>query len=235
MIDPSWRLRLGQWRLPFVAAVIVLPVACYGVIRLVAHGFAGPLPTLHDMTLLGTSMSPTVLVPHFARCVNGSLSVGALLAVTWWMLRREGRDGGHPQPSSTATRRSIYGCLAVGIAILVQPAVLNPAWAVYNETRLANLGLVPLVAALALMIHELEVARGRSLSSRVAVALVGLLAVASLNHVNSVVGPPSKAATVTLQAIIGVALAVIILRSTPRIEVEGRGVKAKTSSEEALR
>jgi hypothetical protein len=215
-IDPGWRLRLGRSRLPFAAALIVLPVACYAAVRIVSNGFSDPAPSLSTISLLGANLSLRVLGQHFARCVNGLLSAGALLACASWALRRERHAGSNPVPSSARNMHSAYACLAFGAAIVIQPAVLNPAWAADNETRLAVLGLVPLVVALALIMRELELARASPLPARVAIALVALLALGSLHHINSQIGPANKVETLVLQVVIAATLGIIILRRTPQ-------------------
>jgi hypothetical protein len=217
-LDPAWRERLGTRRLATAAAVALLPVACYVVIRLVAAPFAEPSPSLQTVTLLGASLSPGLLVQHFARCVNGLLAVAALIGGVWWVRRRGGeRKTVLREPSTPRAKAAAYACLAVGASIVIQPVLLNPKWASYNETRLAVLGVVPLIVALALMLRELERARAGSLSPRVAATVVGLLALGSLHHIYTVIGGSNKAETLVLQGAVAVALFAIAFRfSRPR-------------------
>jgi hypothetical protein len=213
-LDPAWRDRLGRWRVPFAVATIVLPLAVYAVIRIVSHPFAGPPPSLDAMTLLGASLSMGSLVQHFARCINVQLSVAALLLAVWWVGRFVPGAIGSGQPSPTpGARAAIYACLGFGLAIIAQPVLMNPVWATFNENRLSVMGLIPLVVALALMLGELERARAQALSVRTAAAAVGLLALASFHHIYTVIGTANKGETLVLEAIVAVALLVIVTRS----------------------
>jgi hypothetical protein len=227
-LDPAWRARLGGRQLPFAALTIGLPLALYAVIRVVSHPFAGPPPSLHAMTLLGASLSVGTLGQHFARCVNVLLSVGALLLAAWWLLRTTPRDAaarargvpgaglpgaGLPGAGLPGTAAARNACLAFGLAIVLQPVVMNPAWASYNENRLSVIGLIPFVVALALMLADLEHARARALSIRAAAIAVGLLALASFHHISTVVGTANKGQTLMLEVIVAVALLFGVVRS----------------------
>jgi hypothetical protein len=223
-IDPAWRRRLERWQIPFAALTIGLPLAVYAVIRIVSHPFAGPPPTIDAMTLLGASLSLGGLAQHFARCVNVLLSMGALLIATWWLLR--------VTPAGPRARRSmipnppaaVLACLIFGLAIIIQPAVMNPAWASYNENRLSVMGLIPLVAAFGLMLAEVERARARQLSVPVASGIVGLLALGSFHHIWTTVGTSNKGQTLVLEAFVAVALLVILPRGFPRSRAPSRAL-----------
>jgi hypothetical protein len=217
LLDRAWGVRVPRGRLAFAAAVLVMPLICYAVIRIVAHQFAGPSPSLHTMTLLGASLTPSVLVQHFSRCVNGLLSIAGLLGGLWWSRRSDRKAGGTSwRPPAPATMAAVYACLAFGAAISSQPALLNPKWASYNENRLAVLGLVPFIAAAGLLFRELERNRGRPLSWKVAATLVGLLALASLHHIYTVIGTASKGQTLVLEAVVALALAIVVARAGER-------------------
>ena len=214
VLDPAWRERLGRWRVPFALATIGLPLAVYAVIRVVSHPFAGPPPSLDEMTLLGASLSVGSLVQHFARCINLQLSIAALLLAVWWVGRATPGAIGSGQPTPTrGARAATYTCLGFGLAIIAQPALMNPPWATYNENRLSVMGLIPLVVALALMLGELERARAQALAVRTAVAAVGLLALASFHHIYTVIGTANKGQTLVLEVVVAVALLVIVTRS----------------------
>ena len=213
-LDPAWGQRLGRWRGPFAMATIVLPLALYGVIRIVSHPFAGPPPSLDAMTLLGASLSLGSLVQHFARCTNVLLSVLALLLAVWWVGRRTPGAIGSGQTLTPGVRATTYACLGFGLAIIAQPALMNPVWATYNENRLSVMGLIPLVVALGLMLGELERARAQALFARTAAAGVGLLALASFHHIYTVIGTADKAQTLVLEVIVAVALLFIVARSS---------------------
>jgi hypothetical protein len=210
-VDPAWRHRLGRRQIPVAIATIAIPLAIYAVIRVVSAPFAGPPPSLDAMTLLGASLSAGSLVQHFARCVNVLLSVAALLIAVWWLLRgAPAPDQGSPTPGP---RAAAYACLGFGLAIIAQPAAMNPVWATYNENRLSVMGLIPLVVALALMLGELERARVRPLPARTATILVGLLALGSFHHIYTAIGTADKAQTLVLEALVAVALLLVMLHS----------------------
>jgi hypothetical protein len=217
LVDPAWRVRLPRHRVVFAAAVIVLPLACYAVIRIVAHPFAGPSPSLHTMTLLGSSRTPSVLIQHFSRCANGLLSIAGLLAGLWWVRRTDQKQGGGRwTPAAPEASAAIYGCLAFGAAIALQPALLNPKWASYNENRLAVLGLVPFIAVAGLLFRDIECNRERPIQWRTVAILVGLLALASFHHIYTVVGTASKGQTLVLEALVALALAFIVAHAGRR-------------------
>jgi hypothetical protein len=212
-IDPAWRRRLGRRQLAFAAITIVAPLVLYGVIRLVSHPFAGPAPSLHAMTLLGASLSPGSLVQHVGRCVNVLLSVAALILALWWVGRTARGDAAGEAGFDRGARTLIYECLAFGAAISVQPLLMNPAWASYNENRLSVIGLIPLVVALAVMLAELERVRAFALPAGAAVAAVALLVLGSFHHIYTVIGTANKGQTIVLEVIVAVALLVVVARS----------------------
>jgi hypothetical protein len=214
-IDPAWRRRLGRRQMPFAALTIGLPLVTYAVIRIVSHPFAGPPPTIDQMTLLGASLSFGSLVQHFGRCINVLLSIGALLLAAWWLARGTParlRDRRSPIPRIPA---AILACLAFALAIIAQPAVMNPAWASYNENRLSVMGLIPLVAALGLVLAQIERTRTRDLSVPAAAAMVGLLALGSFHHITTVIGTANKNQTLVLEVLVAVALLLILPRAFP--------------------
>jgi hypothetical protein len=213
MIDPAWRERMAARRISFATALLLLPAACYLVIRIIAGPFSGPSPSLHTMTLLGAPRSLHALVQHFARCFIVMLGAAALLAVSLWV-RRGGRSapgGAHRLTVDAAA--GIYASLGIAAAIIVQPMVLNPTWASYNESRLTSLGLVPLVVALAISLAELERVRGGPISARTTGVLVGLLALGSFHRVYTWLRLTNPSQTVVLQIGIALALAAVMLRS----------------------
>ena len=223
-LDPAWRRRLDRWQIPFAALTIGLPLVCYLVIRIVSHPFAGPPPTIDAMTLLGASLSLGSLVQHFGRCVNVLLSIIALLIAAWWLARAAPARLRGRRPTIPNASAAIVACLAFGLAIIAQPVVMNPTWASYNENRLAVMGLIPLVAALGLMLAEVERARARELSVPVAWAIVGLLALGSLHHIWTVIGTANKGQTLVLEALVALALLVILPRGFPPTRVRRRAL-----------
>lgn len=223
-LDPVWRQRLGSWRLPFAAATIGLPLVVYGVIRVVSHPFAGPPPSIDAMTLLGASLSLGGLGQHFARCINVLLSIGALLLAGLWLIRGTPSGVRARRPPIPHPPAAIFACLAFGLAIIAQPAVINPAWASYNENRLSVMGLVPLVAAFGLMLAEIERARARQLSVGAASAMVGVLLLGSFHHISTVIGTANKGQTLVLEVLVAVALLLILPRAFPPVGARSRAL-----------
>jgi hypothetical protein len=212
LLDPAWRGRLGRSRVPFAAAVVVLPVAVYEVLVLASKGFAAPAPSLVSITLLGGVGSGSVLVQHLGRVIEPLVSVAALLAAASWVGRRYHRTaGGRSEAQPPGTMAAIYACLGFAGAIVLQAVALKPSWATYNEARLAVIGLVPLVIALALVLRELERLSGRGLTRTVAVVLLGLLALGSFHYEYTVIGMADKAQTIVLQVLVAAALAAVMM------------------------
>jgi hypothetical protein len=214
VLDPGWRARLGTHRLPIAAAAVVLPVACYALIRVVAHPFSGPSPSLHTITLLGAKLQLSGLAQHFGRCVIVLLAASVMLAAAWWT-RRLLRNAPPPTDASQKLNTgAVLGCLAFGAAIFGQAMVLNPAWAVYNENRLSMLGLVPLIVAFGLVLADVERRRREPIRAAPALLIVALLAVGSFHHIYSLIGGSTSGLTVALQIAVSGAAAIVLLLST---------------------
>lgn len=187
-------------------AATALPIACYVMIRVSAHSFSGPSPSVRTISLLATSWSATVLIQHFARCIDPLLSVaGLLIGVGLWMRRQQ--RAGRTAITGEAGAAS-YACLGSGAALVLQPAVLNPAWASCSETRLAVLGLTLLIVALGVMFGQLG--RVRSLSRGLVGALLGLLAMGSLHHTYSRIRGSNEWETLALEAFVAVAMVAVL-------------------------
>lgn len=206
-----WRSRHGRGgRLALAAAPVVLAVVIYLVEEHVARGFTyDPTPDLAHMTVLAELEAlphgAGTLGQHLLRSVNGLLAVAALLVVALVALRERIR----------ALPVEFWGPLAIGLLIAVQPLVFSAQYAAKNETRLAVLGLGPLVCALAVLLSELE-RRGRELRGWALAAVLAVLAVDSLHHIYTVVGTSSARQTVALQIVCAAALLVIVWRALLR-------------------
>ena len=211
VIDPRWRARLGRWRVPLALAALAAAVGCYGIIRVVAHPFSGPSPSLHVITLLGAPRSLHVIAEHFARCVIPLPAVSAILAASWWARRRalatvEGS-------AEARTPVAFWTSLAFGAAIVAQAMVLNPVWASYNEPRLSALGIVPLVVAAALGLRELERGRGSALPRSATATALALLALGSFHHIYTWLRLANVGETAVLQVGVALGLIVVIVRA----------------------
>jgi hypothetical protein len=213
LLDGSWRLPLGRGRFPFAALCLLLPVATYLGIRAVAHGFSGPSPRLHAMTLLGSTHRLGTLAQHFTRSITGLLPIIALLIASWWIRRsalRAGIPTDGPAPGGSRDPR-LYVCLAVGAAIVIQPFLLNPKWAAYNEARLGILGLVPLIVALGIALTQGERLGAVWIRSSVGLGLLVLLALGSF-HGEAVIGASNRGERVALQVVVALAASAMLVR-----------------------
>lgn len=221
-LAPEWRdapgpaLTLRGARRPLLpaAAALLVPLVAYLVVKGVAADFSRPGVPFARLTILealgdlpGTASD---LANHFAHAVNALLGAGALLAATLWTARRRLRE----LPSLC------WGSLAVGAAIFVLAALLNPDpvfndYSSTNEPRLVALGLAPLAVAFASARDWLEREAGaRPLASSPALvaALTALLALGSLHHIYTSVSTGSKEATLAVELLTAAALLVLLLR-----------------------
>ena len=216
VLDPLWLARLGRRRVPFAVAVVALPAACYAIIRIVAHPFSGPSPSLNVMTLLGAPRSVHALAEHFARSVFPLLAVSALLLSSWWILRPAARrrvGRGDPERQSAGDGRGDVYDLA---AFVAQSMALNPVWVSDNEPRLSALAIVPLAVAVALSLRALERARGTALPRKVAAAALALLAIGSFHHIYTWLRLADVGETVALQVCVALALTVVMVKWAKR-------------------
>lgn len=198
-VAPAWRAR----RAAAAAATVAVPAAVYLVLRQVGAGFASPhVGDLHDLTIVGFLVSPSLFAEHVARTGLGIAVPAALVLGLWW------RSRAHiPR-----------GSLLVAAVIVAQPFVLGPSSAGDNETRLAALAVPALaVAAAALLAHT-------RLRSHEAALLVAAIAVAGL-HPRYTWPPPYSSAV--WAALAGVAAVAILLTGAGRRSGRGSGRTAR--------
>ena len=118
--------RLAHETRPAVAATLVAPSAVYLLLRTVGASFASPhIGDVHDLTIVGFLVSPSLFAEHVARTVLGIAVPAALVLGLWWRTRAH-----LPR-----------GTLLVAAVIVAQPFVLGPSSAGDNEPRLAALAL----------------------------------------------------------------------------------------------
>ena len=155
-VAPAWRPR----RVPAVAITLIAPGAVYVLLRMVGAEFASPhVGDVHDLTIVGFLVSPSLFAEHVGRTVLGIAVPAALVLGLWWRTR------------SHLPR----GSLLVSAVIVAQPFVLGPSSAGDNEPRLAALAVPALaVAAGALLAHT-------RLEARETAVLVGAIALAGLH------------------------------------------------------
>jgi hypothetical protein len=168
-------------------------------------------PGLKHFTVLGELTAlphgAGALAQHALRSLNGLFSIGSLLII--------GLLAGPARRRWGAPGIEFWACLLVGLAIALQPLVLNAAYVDHNETRLSVLGLGALVCALAVLLRRLE-QRDRSLHPGVVLGLIAVLAVGSFHHLYTIVGTANATETVLLQAAVAVVVALGVRRGLGR-------------------
>lgn len=202
--------RVARWSL--AAAVAALPFIAWIAVTAVTAPFTEPFgPRIPEDTvlpqLLQLPSSLPDLVMHGLRvAVPYLVPAGILVAVA---LGR--RRAGAPVPPL------FWGLLAMSAAVLAQPLAVRrtfPGFA-FNEPRLSALGLMPFVLAIAVLLSGVHLRLGR----RRLVSLVAVVAVGSLHHLYTIVGPGSLDRFLLVQlvmaAIVGVLLAGVAREAAP--------------------
>lgn len=219
LFDPGWRVAVDTARRRWAAvAALTVTYGMFAAIKLFTAPFSGDYEPsiLRDSVLTRIGDLPGAageLAAHFARTavplvVPGAAALALLLVVG---VRRAGFG--------------FYAALAFAAAIVAQPAMINPAWPgfAYNEQRLSALALLPLVYAVAVLL-PMTTWRGAA-TVRTAAALA-LLAIASLHHEFSVVGPNSLPQFLITQFAAALAVAALLLtgrrRPADRLEPTAR-------------
>ncbi len=201
---PAWRTLQRPKRLALAIAPVVITAVIYLVEEHVAKRFSyNPTPGFSHFTVLSELEAlpdgAGTLGTHLLRSVNGLLAIAALLLIAVLALRRH-----------TRARLSIefWGPLLVGAAVAVQPMIFSAQYAAANETRLAVLGLGPLVCALAVALRDLE-NHGNALPKWAAITITGILLLDSLHHLYTWFGTHDAHQTVALQVICAAALVLV--------------------------
>jgi hypothetical protein len=185
-VAPAWRSR----RVPAVVATLAAPGAVYLVLRTVGAGFASPhIGDVHDLTIVGFLVSPSLFAEHLARTVLGIAVPAALVLGLWWRTRAH-----LPR-----------GTLLVAAVIVAQPFVLGPSSAGDNETRLAALALPALALAAGALLAHIR------LGDREAAVLIGAIAFAGLHP--RYTWPPPYTSAVWAALVLVAAVGVLILAS----------------------
>jgi hypothetical protein len=154
-VAPAWRPR----RAPAVAITVIAPGAVYVLLRTVGADFASPhVGDVHDLTIVGFLVSPSLFAEHVARTVLGIAVPAALVLGLWWRTR------------SHLPR----GSLLVSALIVAQPFVLGPSSAGDNETRLAALALPALALAAGALLAHARLGRNETVVLVAAIAVAGL-------------------------------------------------------------
>jgi hypothetical protein len=197
-VAPAWRQR----RVLAAAATLAVPLGLYGFLREVGDAFASPhVGDVHDLTIVGFLVSPSLFAEHVARLVLGIAVPSAVVLGVWWRTR------GHVP----------RGPLLVAAAIVVQPFLLGPSSTGDNETRLAALSLPALAVAAAALLASTVLER------RDAAVLVAAVALAGLHP--RYTWPPPYSSAVWAALVLVCAIVVLVVAAGPRAapEVTPRG------------
>lgn len=227
-LSHDWRDE-HRWRwLASAGAALAVPLAAYLVVHHAAADFSqagtplGKLTIYDALTRLPGSAHD--LANHFAHVVNGLFVVAALLIVTL------------PRCRWSALGASFWGSLAVGLAIALQSAALNPDpinndFNSSNEPRLTALALVPLVVAVAVarVNAERETARPLATAPLTVAALAAVMLIGSLHHEMTWVSTGSRGGTLALEVLVGLVVLVLAAVSDRRRPVDAAGFEPATS------
>jgi hypothetical protein len=211
--DDEWRLALETRRRRMRAVtVVVAGLVLYGAILMVTAPFTYPFgPDSPGDTIIFSPPGLHSVASHVGRTLVPFVVPAATLAAVWLVRARAGttwRDVG----------RRTWLCLALWASIVAQPLVITPAYPGFssNEQRLAGLGLLPLWVAVAIALRD-ALRAGTLAFDRTPAVVAGIaLAVASLSHVYSSVGPTSLAQFVLLQVAAAALLAGAVLLAAAR-------------------
>ncbi|MFV8165927.1 hypothetical protein ACNQVK_28150 [Mycobacterium sp. 134] len=210
-VAAGWLLNESHWRTipggrrPWGQAIAALAVTVllFVAVRTWSARFSIQFePTvLHDtvLNLLGGMPDTAVeLAAHFARTLIPLMVPLAAFATLCGVL---------------GWRRVPFGAwaaLAMCVAIAAQPAMTDPRFPgfAFNEQRLAALALLPLVYAVAVLLDRTD----RCKDNRwVPPLLVALLAVGSLHHEFSSIGPQSLAQFLAVQFIVAIVVSGLLI------------------------
>ena len=226
-LAPDWRALPRALRGGVAGGVAVVAAGIWAVTRAVAGGFSAPalpgvhdasavasgyslpapsLSTLDDYTILGTLSAPGTLAEHVARVATPLIMPAALVVAALVVARRMG----------VRPPVAFWASLAMAASIVAQPLLVSPAVLSNNETRLAALGVLPLVAALALLLERIGPRLRERLQGRDLAGIGVVLAIGSLHHLYTVVGPTSASQIAPLQLVAGALAGWLLVRAATR-------------------
>jgi hypothetical protein len=186
LLAPDWKQALAQRTRLIQAGGLLLGVGvAYFAIRQITASFSDPFaPDSPADTIIFGPPGLTDLAGHLARCADPILIPGTALVTVLLILAAAGL-----RPRDLPAQ--LWLCLLLSASIVVQPVVIDPDFPGFssNEQRLAALGLLPLCAALAIALIEADRRRLLAVTPPMLGAGLALLAVASLHHIFTVVGP----------------------------------------------
>lgn len=191
-------------RLTVAVAAVLLPVAALVLVHLVTRPFTTTFsPRFPADTVLPLVVRlpgrVAVLGDHVLRILAPLLLVLSLLAALVVVHVRDRR----------ALAPECYLFALVAAAVVGQPLVIGPSFPGFagNEPRLSALGFLPLVLCLAAAFRS----SGLVLPAWRGATLIALVAVASLHHVYTSVGPTDASAFLGLQLVASVLAVVLVL------------------------
>jgi hypothetical protein len=215
LLDPAWRAQPTRRRAGTAAGALLAAAVAYVAIRAAVDPFTTPgAPDSPADTIVVHSGTPRELGAHLLRCAIAVTVVAVPLLAALALLRAR----------AIAIPRRVWLSLLLFASIFIQPVVISPGFVGFasNEQRLAGLALLPLCAALAI---ALEAAARRGAvpdpSPRVLALVVGLLALGSLHHVSTWVGPASLAQFLVLQLVAALGVAAAVTRLAARSSYGG--------------
>lgn len=208
LLSSEWQRRSPRSRYVAAACALLVPVAVYGLIRLVDHTFSvRDHPGFFGLTIFGTFRdlpeSSGRFGLHLARIVVGIAGALAILLGAL-VVRRLGRYSALGLP--------FWAALAGGIAVSGEAFILNPAWIQGSEPLLSALGAAFFAVAAAAALASLDIGRWR-LGLWGGLIAVGALAVTSFNHRYASITPVSTRSQFAVLTVVAatVAAAAIVL------------------------
>ena len=222
-LSPDWRCRPLRPRGVVAVSALVVPIAVYGLVRVVDSSFSvADHPGFRGLTIFGSLASLPHGVGHLglhlARTFVGIAGASGLLAGVLIARRRARAD---PLPFG------FWAALGAGIAVSIEAVLLNPDWLDGSEPLLASFGAAFLVVAAALALATRDPPASAIARVPAAVAIAGLV-LTSLHHRYSEISPVGSPLGFALLASAGaavVALAVSIgARTGSTQEIAGSSV-----------
>lgn len=200
--SPEWKARFSQNRHAIAAGCVVLVYAMNSAIRAFVAGFSKPYePQIPQDTILyrldelpGNAVE---LAAHFARTALPLMAVCSVFVALVLVV------GVRRVPFQA------WGSMLVAGSIVAQPAIIDPQWVgfMFNEQRLSCLALLPAAFAVAVFLERVNT---DAVSRRSLVIGAALLAVGSLHHLFSSVGPQGLAQFILIQIVVAAGLFVLV-------------------------
>ncbi len=217
---PSWRERAAHVRCARAVGVLLLTALLYIAMDLVTSSFTKRFePSFPRDTILSlivpTHGNLSTLASHLGRCaVPLIVPAAVILAVLV-----AGRLRNQP---TVRLPFEFYASLAIAAAVIVQPIGVSPSFPgfAHNEQRLVGIGLLPVAVAGAVALREGQLQGVLDLSRPTVCVVLAAMALGSLHHIFTRIGPPSLSAFVALQilaaAVVFIALVVPVRRTQRR-------------------